>query len=158
MDDNTDQAAIGHLMADRTTAMRTGDAETICSSYAQDAVIFNLAPPLMQPPNACRDVRQMKQWFQEKGGRVWAEVREQQITVSGDLAVCSSLDSLGAPPDARQQSSLWYRSTVALARTDGRWLIFHQHTSTPFYMDGSMRAATDLEPDVPGAAQKSPIK
>jgi ketosteroid isomerase-like protein len=36
--------------------------------------------------------------------------------------------------------------TTILRRSDGRWRIVHDHSSTPFYMDGSYRAATDLVP------------
>jgi ketosteroid isomerase-like protein len=35
---------------------------------------------------------------------------------------------------------------VCLRRIDGRWLIAHEHSSTPFYMDGTFRAALDLQP------------
>ncbi|MEQ9505556.1 MAG: nuclear transport factor 2 family protein [Hyphomonas sp.] len=41
---------------------------------------------------------------------------------------------------------LWFRATTILRRIEGRWLIVHDHTSTPFYMDGSQRAALDLVP------------
>ena len=141
-----DQAAIRTLIHDRTTAMRTGDAETICSSYAPGAVVFSLAPPLVQPPDGTRDIAQLKAWFGEKGGSVWSGVRDLKVTVDGDLALCTSLDSMGAPPDSPQPFSLWYRSTLGLRRSDGHWRIIHEHTSTPFHMDGSLRAATDLQP------------
>jgi uncharacterized protein (TIGR02246 family) len=141
-----DQTAIRALIHDRTTAMRTGDAETICSSYAPDAVVFSLAPPLVQPPDGTRDIAQLKAWFAEKGGSVWSEVRDLQVTVDGDLALCTSLDSMGAPPNSPQPFTLWYRSTLGLRRSDGHWRIVHEHTSTPFHMDGSLRAATDLRP------------
>ena len=55
-----DQTAIRTLIQDRTTAMRTGDAETICFSYAPDAVVFSLAPPLVQPPDGPRDIAKLK--------------------------------------------------------------------------------------------------
>ena len=42
--------------------------------------------------------------------------------------------------------SFWFRSTYGLRRIDGTWRITHQHDSTPFHMDGSFRAATDLLP------------
>jgi uncharacterized protein (TIGR02246 family) len=141
-----DETAIRTLIQDRTTAMRTGDAETICSSYAPDAVVFSLAPPLVQPPNGTRDIAQLQAWFAEKGGSVWAEVRDLRVTVDGNLALCTSLDSMGAPPDSPQPFTLWYRSTLGLRRTDRQWRIVHEHTSTPFHMDGSLRAATDLQP------------
>jgi ketosteroid isomerase-like protein len=41
---------------------------------------------------------------------------------------------------------LWFRSTLGLRKSDGVWRIVHEHTSTPFYMDGSFRAAVDLKP------------
>ncbi|MFD0204902.1 MULTISPECIES: nuclear transport factor 2 family protein [Saccharothrix] len=44
------------------------------------------------------------------------------------------------------QFDLWFRSTVCLRRVDGVWRIAHEHTSTPFYMDGSFSAALDLTP------------
>ena len=141
-----DEAAIRQLVADRTIAMRAGDAETICRPYTPDAVIFNLAPPLMQPPDGARDVAQMQAWLDEKGGSVGSEVRDLQVTVDGNLALCTSLASMGAPPDSPQPFTLWYRSTLGLRRLGGEWRIVHEHTSTPFHMDGSGRAATDLQP------------
>ncbi len=141
-----DQATIRTLIQDRTTAMRTGDAETICSSYAPDAVVFSLAPPLVQPSDGTRDVAKLQAWFAERGGSVWSEVRDLQVTVDGDLALCTSLDSMGASPNSPQPFTLWHRSTLGMRRIDDQWRIVHQHTSTPFYMDGSLRAATDLNP------------
>ena len=61
--------------------MRTGDAETICRAYAPDAVVFTLAPPLVQPPDGNRDITQLQAWFKEKGGSVWVEVRDLQVAV-----------------------------------------------------------------------------
>ncbi len=141
-----DQTAIRTFIQDRTLAMRTGDAETLCAAYTPDAVVFSLAPPLVQPPSGARDVDQMKAWFAEKGGGVWSEVRDLQVIVDGDLALCTSLDSMGAPPDSPQPFTLWYRSTLGLRRADRQWRIVHEHTSTPSHMDGSLRAATDLQP------------
>jgi uncharacterized protein (TIGR02246 family) len=144
--DETDLAAVRALVNERVHAMRTGDAETICRAYAPEAVVFSLAPPLVQPADGSRDPAQLTAWFAEKGGSVWSEVRDVQITVDGDLALCTALESMGAPPDAEQQFTLWFRSTLGLRRIDGRWQIVHEHTSTPFHMDGSFRAAVDLQP------------
>ena len=141
-----DENAVRDLVAQRVSAMRAGDAKTICAAYTPDAVVYSLAPPLVQPPDGSRDVASMQAWFDEKGGRVWSDVRDLEVTVDGDLAVCTSLEAMGAPPDSPQPFSLWFRSTLALRRIDGEWRIFHEHASTPFYMDGSMRAALDLVP------------
>ena len=41
---------------------------------------------------------------------------------------------------------MWFRSTVCLRKHDGSWPITHEHTSTPFHMDESLRAAVELQP------------
>jgi hypothetical protein len=38
------------------------------------------------------------------------------------------------------------RMTMCFERIDGACQIVHQHTSVPFYMDGSLRPAFDLQP------------
>jgi ketosteroid isomerase-like protein len=40
----------------------------------------------------------------------------------------------------------WMRETLCLQRVAGGWRIVHEHTSVPFYMDGSLRPAFDLQP------------
>ena len=77
---------------------------------------------------------------------MWSDFRDLHITVDGDLALCTSLHSMGAPPDSPQPFTLWYRSTLGLRRDEREWRIVHEHTSTPFHMDASLRAATDLQP------------
>jgi PhnB protein len=44
--------------------------------------------------------------------------------------------------------SSWPRALTELggAQLDGSWRIVHEHDSTPFYLDGSLRAALDLRP------------
>jgi DNA-binding transcriptional ArsR family regulator len=41
---------------------------------------------------------------------------------------------------------VWTRSTLGLKKVDGDWKIMHEHNSAPLYMDGSGRAALDLQP------------
>jgi ketosteroid isomerase-like protein len=38
------------------------------------------------------------------------------------------------------------RSTVCFRKIAGEWMVVHEHSSVPFYMDGSYRAAVDLQP------------
>jgi hypothetical protein len=41
---------------------------------------------------------------------------------------------------------LWFRETLGFRKIDGKWTITHEHSSVPFYMDGSFKAAVDLKP------------
>jgi ketosteroid isomerase-like protein len=69
------------------------------------------------------------------------------VSQDGDLAFVHTLTKMAATRAGQQESiEVWYRSTFGLHRIEGLWRIAHRHDSTPFYMDGSFRAATDLKP------------
>jgi ketosteroid isomerase-like protein len=69
------------------------------------------------------------------------------VAAGADLAYCHSLNRMSATPAGADEGfEMWFRSTVCLRKTDAGWRVTHEHTSTPFYMDGSFLAATDLKP------------
>ena len=73
--------------------------------------------------------------------------RRRVVVADGDVAFVHCLRQMTATPlGADEPFTLWMRATYGLRRIDGRWTIVHEHESTPFYMDGSFRAAVDLEP------------
>ena len=142
-----DERAIRRLIADRAAAMRQGDAHTIASQYASGATVFTLNPPLRQPADGLRSEPALRAWLEEKGGRVGSEVRDLEVVADGDVAFVHYLERMGSPDDNFAAYSLWFRTTLGLRRLDSRWRIVHEHASTPFYMDSSMRAAVELTPD-----------
>ena len=58
----------------------------------------------------------------------------------------NAVSSPAAKSVAYGSFDMWNRATIGFRRIDGRWLITHLHSSVPFYMDGSFRAAVDLKP------------
>ena len=40
----------------------------------------------------------------------------------------------------------WIRLTLCFRKIGGVWKVTHEHTSVPFTMDGSLKAAVDLTP------------
>jgi uncharacterized protein (TIGR02246 family) len=142
-----DQAQIRQLMAEQETAMRARDAERLVSPYAPDIVKFNLAPPLRSTGPKAHDVDGLRSWFSGFDGPLDYEIRDLIVTAGEDVAFGHSLNRLSATPHgAPKMFDLWFRATVCLRKVDGRWRISHEHNSTPFYMDGSFRAAVDLKP------------
>ena len=142
-----DEAQIRQLIADEQTAMRDRDADRLLARFAADAVKFDLAPPLRHTGPEVHDVAGLRQWFAGFAGPVELEIRDLQLTIGADLAYGHSLNCLSATPVGSAEGfALWFRSTVCLRKLDGTWRITHEHTSTPFYMDGTFRAATDLQP------------
>jgi len=135
----TDEEQIRAVLADRAAAMRERDAERFVAQYAPQIVKFDLAPPLASAGPQARDAEALRAWFAvQPGGPIGYEVRDLTITIDGDVAFCHSLNQVGG--------ALWYRSTLGLRKADGAWRITHEHNSTPIYMDGSDKAALDLQP------------
>ncbi|GGM06802.1 YybH family protein [Nakamurella endophytica] len=150
-DHAADVADVRRLVQDRAAAFRAGDAERLVADLLPDAVLFTLAPPLAQPAAAAHDVGALRAWFAGHGGRVGYEVTDLVVRIDGDLALCHSIDRMGAPDDTPgHRFDLWFRTTLGLCRVGGRWRVAHQHQSTPFHMDGSFRAAVDLRPGSDG--------
>ena len=64
-----------------------------------------------------------------------------------EVAFSTSLNRIGGAKKGGEHTNIWVRVTVGFRKIEGRWLVTHEHVSTPFYMDGSLRAAVDLSPD-----------
>jgi ketosteroid isomerase-like protein len=139
-----DEIDIRALIESIHKAHHNKDAATIVSPYAQDAVVCDLAPPLSHPG---QDRESKQAWLDTWEGSIDRESRDFAITVSGDFAFCHGFYRLsGTPKLAGRHISFWMRATVCLHRDGGAWRIVHEHTSVPFYMDGSLRPAFDLQP------------
>ncbi|GLZ39627.1 nuclear transport factor 2 family protein [Actinokineospora sp. NBRC 105648] len=142
------EADIRAVIAEQERAMRSRDAAALIARYTQDVVKFDLAPPLGRSGAAARDVEGLRAWFAGFDGEIDFAVTRLSVEVAGDLAFCHSVNRLGATPKgAPGPFTMWFRSTLCLRRDGSEWLVAHEHTSTPFHMDGSFRAATDLLPD-----------
>lgn len=146
-DQSQAEARIRDLMAETATAMRARDAERLVARYAPGTVIFDLAPPLRHAGPEVYDADALRSWFAGFDGPIDYEVRDLTVVAGEDVAFCYSLNRLSATPSGTQDRfDLWFRLTVGLRKVDGHWLIAHEHSSTPFLMDGSFAAAVDLQP------------
>jgi ketosteroid isomerase-like protein len=140
-----DKTRIREIMAEKAAAMIAGDADRLVAQYAPEIVKYDLAPPLRNV--APHDAQALKTWFATFDGPVDYEIRDLEVVAGTDIAYCHSLNRLSATPfGSPEQFHLWFRVTVCLRKTDGDWLTTHEHSSTPFYMDGSFGAALDLQP------------
>ncbi len=126
-------------------AMRDKDAKAVIGRYTQDVVKFDLAPPLGRYGEDARDIARQQGWFDKFDGPVDFEVTELAVHANGEMAWAHSLNRMSATSNGFT-FEMWYRATYGLRKTEKGWLIAHEHSSTPFYMDGSLRAATDLKP------------
>ena len=131
--------AVRDLIEEHAAAIRDMDADRVAACHRPGAVVYDLAPPLAKT----FDREQVRVWFAGKGGgSMDYEIRDVEVELAGDLAVAYGLTRMGDGATFE----LWFRTTLVLREIDGRWLIVHAHESTPFHMDGSLRAAVDLTP------------
>jgi ketosteroid isomerase-like protein len=139
-----DEADIRALIETVHKAHHRKDAAAIVAPYVRDAAVFSLAPPLS---HIGMDLAEKQAWLDTWEGPIDLESCDLSITVSGDFAFCHGFyRNSGTPKAAGRPISFWMRATVCLHRDGGAWRIVHEHTSVPFYMDGSLRPAFDLKP------------
>ena len=142
-DKATAEAQIRELIDDWAKAVRTKDVSGVMVHYAPDNVTFDLAPPLI---STAADAEGLQAWFSTWRGPLVYEIRHLNITASDDAAFGHSLTRLSGTKTDGEKADIWFRQTLGFRKTGGEWRIAHQHESVPFYMDGSYRAAVDLQP------------
>jgi ketosteroid isomerase-like protein len=124
-------------------AFAARDASAVVASYAPDAIIFDLAPPLSRRPLEA----EIAAWIDTWRGPLVRTVRELGLDVSGDLAVWHGFVHTAATTLGGEDAAWWERATLVFRRTAAGWRVVQEHTSVPFRMDGSFIAATDLVPE-----------
>ena len=129
-------AALARLV--RTVRPKRSSA---CSS--EHLVQFDLAPPLRV---VGADPKGLRDWFATWRGRIGYEIRDLHVTVGDDVAFCHGLIHLTGSRTDGSESNVWFRNTLCLCKAGDAWKIAHGHESVPMYMDGSFKAAIDLEP------------
>lgn len=137
---------IREVIEAKAALLEKGDVKAMTQYYAPQVVQFSLAPPLATLVDGA-DPTPIEQWIGTFAAPPRRTVTRLEITTDGDVAFATSVDNLTATPRGTTEAfTMWYRVTLGLRRIDGKWLVTHEHSSVPFYMDGSLRAAVDLEP------------
>jgi len=140
---SNEAAAIREKTSEWNRALREKDAEAAGRFFTDDLVTFDLAPPLKQTGY---DRRAMQAWFDTWDGKIGYDVTDQVIEVGDRLAVARSLDHMTGTKKDGEHVDVWTRSTVCFRKEADGWKVMHVHSSVPFYMDGSFKAAIDLRP------------
>jgi PhnB protein len=140
-----DEAAILEVVETMRRANHEKNAAEFAAQFATDAVIYNLAPPLVHHGV---DVREKQAWLDSWSTPVSIQSRDLKVTVSGDFAFCHGYLRLnGTKKGTDIPVDFWMRETLCLERKGSGWQIIHEHTSVPFYMDATLRPAFDLKPE-----------
>lgn len=147
-----DEARIRAVVDARLAALRSKDARGALASLTTDVATFDLPPPLRTDGDAARDADALAEWLDTWAAPPQVSVSDLRIEADGDVAFAHGLLHMLGPRKDGTTTDLWARTTLGLRREGGDWRIAHEHTSVPFYMDGSLRAAVDLKPS--GGSQR----
>jgi uncharacterized protein (TIGR02246 family) len=122
---DTPQALQDAFMA----ALRAGDADAVAACYTADAVTFTPDRMIGFGPDAARE-----SWgaFFQQHRVLSAELSEQHMTESGDLAAAWGLYTITAQPVGGGDPLVMQGRYLDVARNfDGRWLYIADHASVP---------------------------
>jgi ketosteroid isomerase-like protein len=133
------------LLDSRSHAIRMKDIDRLMSLYSPDIVYFDLVPPLRYVGSAALR-RRFSDWFDRWESAIGQDIGDVDISVSGDLAAAYMLIRASGLLKSGREVGYWVRVTNSFQRSNGRWLIAHEHVSLPVDLP-SGSAAMDLVPD-----------
>ncbi|MGA7881917.1 MAG: nuclear transport factor 2 family protein [Terrimicrobiaceae bacterium] len=145
-EESSEQTEIRALIDDLAEGIRAKDVNGVMSFYADEKVQFLLAPPLKYSGANAIKGEDLKDWFSSFQGPIGYEIRDLEVSTGSQIAFGHSLNRMSGTKIDGAKTDLWFRWTVCFRKIGGKWKITHEHESVPFYMDGSDKAALDLEP------------
>lgn len=143
----SEEDKIRQLKENLNNAIREKDAKKANQLFEKNCVLFLMAPPLMvRFDEGLEGLNNLENWFSTFENGIGLETKELEIISNNDIACLSSLEHLTGKRTDGSVTDTWYRETLCLRKVKDEWKIIHQHQSFPMYMDGTNKAATDLEP------------
>jgi uncharacterized protein (TIGR02246 family) len=144
-----DAGQIRALIERRVAAVHAKDVAALVASYAPQAVMFDVLPPLAYQGLATVRERAEK-WATGYHGQIGYEIRDVRITAGQDVAFAHYLYHVTGELNDGSKVAMWVRATLGLQKADGAWQIVHDHESVPFD-PATGQASLDLTPETPGA-------
>jgi ketosteroid isomerase-like protein len=138
------QSEVKALLDGRGEAVWTKDLDRLLSFYSPDIVYFDLVPGLRYTGSTALRAR-FTEWFEAFDGPIGQELRDLDVSASGELAVAHMLIRASGTLRSGQEVGYWVRATSSFRRSNDGWLIAHEHVSLPVDF-ASRRAAVDLVP------------
>jgi uncharacterized protein (TIGR02246 family) len=140
----TAEAEIRALVDNWLRAVLARDIDGIMSHYAPDILSFDAISQLQfKGVDAYRT--HWEACLSMCPGPMIFEIHDLNIAAGNDVAFCHCLTRCGATEENGAEKASWMRVTVCYRKTNGKWLVVHEHCSAPFDME-SCKALLDLEP------------
>jgi ketosteroid isomerase-like protein len=132
------------LLDQQNEAIWNKDIDRLMSLFSPDILYFDVVPPLQFVGAAALRGRFLD-WFAGFKGPMRMEMRDLRVLASGDAAVACRLSRARGTLQNGQEVGRWVRATSCCTRSNGGWLVTHEHISVPVDLE-SGTAAMDLAP------------
>ncbi|NUT03615.1 MAG: SnoaL-like domain-containing protein [Hamadaea sp.] len=124
------------LLGNRVEACQAKDIDRLMSLYSPDIVYYDVVPPL-EFIGADEVRRNFLRWFDEYDGPIGLETHGLIVAASMDVAFAHMLHLDTGTRKNGLDGAVWLRSSVCCRRSNGKWLITHEHISLPINPDRS---------------------
>jgi uncharacterized protein (TIGR02246 family) len=124
------ESEIRTLVESQYAAIHAKDLDRLMSHYSPDVVYFDVVPPLQYVGSAALRDR-FRHWFDGYRSGIGAEVHDLTIVAGGEVAFLSALVRTSGTLQNGTELDAWARATSCFKRSDGSWLITHEHISVP---------------------------
>lgn len=138
------EAEIKALLDSQCEAVGLKDIDRLMALFSPDIVYFDVVPPLQFVGAAALRARFLE-WFDGFTGPIDLDMRDLRILARGDSAVAFRLSRARGTLKSGQEVGRWVRATSCCQRSNGTWLVTHEHISMPVDLK-SGTAAMDLVP------------
>ena len=139
-----EEAAIRRQIDAIAEAIGRKDLDGLKKVYAPEAVSYDIEPPLQHRGIEAK----LENWahvFSVFESATYA-VHDLTLVLGSDLALGYAFARLsGTLKNGTATNGMWVRVTYGLRKTDGAWLITHDHVSVPLDIQ-SGHGVVDLEP------------
>jgi len=140
------EAEVRQLLDRWAKAFHAKDLNGIMSIYepGQALVSYDIIPPLQYTGFEAykKDYQEFLDQFQ---GPIDIEYRDLNIIASDTVAFSRGLERMTGTLKNGQKFDAWVRFTEGYRKTNGHWLVIHDHISVPVDLDTG-KAALDLKP------------
>jgi uncharacterized protein (TIGR02246 family) len=123
-----DENQIRTLIERWAEAVHTGDLPTVLADHAEDIVMFDVPPP-DQGVRGIDAYRQTWPPFFAWQQHASFDIETLEVSAGSDVAFAYALLRCGTPEDLAQTPESRLRLTIGLRKSDGRWVVTHEHHS-----------------------------
>ena len=125
-----DRAEIRELIADWSAAVRRKDYDSILKNHSLDMLMFDVPPPFQSEGiDAYRKTWDL--FFGWMAGPPKFELSDVRITAGQEVAFVTAHGKCFGPNGRGRAEELDFRLTLGLRKSDGGWVIEHEHHSVP---------------------------